>query len=149
MNGQARRVDQTVAASAEDLRRAFENLTLDPAQFSHRRHLELGWRYLELYGFPRGAVEFVERLKAYVAHVGATTKYHETITWAYLVLMNEERVLRSGICESFEAMVARRQDLLDHRAGALSRLYTREQLDSADARRVFTMPRSAPDPGVF
>lgn len=124
----------------DDLLSAFENLTLDPAQFSHRRHLEFGWRYLQRHGFPDGAAKFAASLKAYVGHVGAASKYHETITWAYLVLMNEERVLRSSPDESFDAMIVRRPDLLDHRNGALSRRYAQAQLAGAEARRVFMLP---------
>ena len=124
-----------------DLLTAFETLTLDPARFSHRRHLELGWRYLQRHGFPQGAARFCERLRAYVEHVGAAAKYHETITWAYLVLMNEERTLRSPPGETFDAMIVRRPDLLDHRSGALSQVYERAQLDDAAARRVFQLPR--------
>lgn len=119
---------------------AFEDLTLDPAHFSHRRHLEFGWRYLQRYGFPEGAARFSGRLKTYVEHVGAKAKYHETITWAYLVLMNEERVLRSRPDETFDEMTARRPDLLDHRGGALARIYSGAQLDHPDARRVFRLP---------
>lgn len=127
---------------SSDLMAAFEQCTLDPADFNHRRHLEFGWRYLQRYGFPEGGARFIERLKAYVAHVGAAGKYHETITWAYLVLMNEERVLRSSSNESFEIMIKRRPDLLDHRNGALARLYSQEQLDSAEARCVFVLPNA-------
>jgi hypothetical protein len=125
-----------------DLLEAFEALTLDPGQFSHRRHLEFGWRYLQRHGFPQGAAKFCERLQAYVQHVGAASKYHETMTWAYLVLMNEERALRSPPGETFDAMIARRPDLLDHRGGALSQVYERRQLDDPDARRVFKLPRT-------
>jgi hypothetical protein len=126
-----------------DLLQAFETLTLDPAHFTHRRHLEFGWRYLQRYGFPEGAARFAGRLRAYVEHVGAAAKYHETITWAYLVLMNEERTLRSPPGETFDAMIARRPDLLDHRTGALSEVYDRTRLESVEARSVFLLPRRA------
>jgi hypothetical protein len=128
-------------ATTEDLVQAFEDLTLDPAQFTHSRHLELAWRYLQTYGFPDGAVRFGERLRTYVHHVGAAQKHHETITWAYLVLLNEERVLRSPPGESFEQMAARRPDLFDHRNGALAAVYDKQQLERAEARRVFVLPR--------
>ena len=131
------------APSEDNLFTAFESLTLDPAQFTHRRHLAFGWRYLQRHGFPEGAVRFSERLKAYVAQVGAAAKYHETITWGYLVLMNEEMTLQSTPGESFDAMVARRPDLLDHRSGALARCYTKAQLEDPNARQVFMLPKSA------
>lgn len=126
-----------------ELLQSFENCTLDPAKFNHRCHLSVAWAYLQRYGFPEGALKFRERLKAYVTHVGATGKYHETITWAYIVLMNEEMTLRSAPEESFDAMVLRRPDLLDHRNGAIARCYSRAELDHPDARKVFMLPAAA------
>jgi hypothetical protein len=119
---------------------AFENGTLDPARFDHRLHLSLAWTYLQRDGFPEGALRFRQHLKAYVAKVGAEGKYHETITWAYLVLLNEELSLRSPPRESFDVMIQRRPDLLDHRNGAIARCYSKSQLDSPEARRVFLLP---------
>ncbi|HWK51802.1 MAG TPA: hypothetical protein VNR40_18040 [Steroidobacter sp.] len=119
---------------------AFENGSLDPAQFSHRLHLSLAWSYLQREGFPDGALQFRRHLQDYVAAVGAQGKYHETMTWAYLMLLNEELCLRSPAGESFEAMIQRRPDLLDHRNGPISRCYSKAQLDSPEARRVFMLP---------
>jgi hypothetical protein len=119
---------------------AFENGTLDPAQFNHRLHLSLAWSYLQRDGFPEGALRFRQHLKTYVAKVGAGGKYHETITWAYMVLLNEELSLRSPAGESFDTMIQRRPDLLDHRNGAIARCYEKSQLDSPEARRVFLLP---------
>jgi hypothetical protein len=126
--------------SDDELMRSFEDLSLDPAQFSHRRHLQVAWAYLQRDGFPEGAVNFRGRLRAYVEAAGAAAKYHETITWAYLFLLNEERCLRSAAGESFDSMIARRSDLLDHRNGAISRCYPGDQLQRADARSVFLLP---------
>ncbi len=120
---------------------AFEACTLPPALFTHRLHLSVGWSYLQRYGFPEGVVRFRERLLAYVAAVGAQSKYHETLTWTYMILMNEERVLRSHPNESFDAMIARRPDLLDHHNGAITSAYTMDELKSDAARRVLVLPR--------
>jgi hypothetical protein len=124
-----------------DILRRFESCTLPPAELNHRRHLALGWLYLRMYGFPLGVVEFQSRLRAYVNAVGATSKYHETVTWAYMILMNEEMQLRAAPDEGFEVMIQRRPDLLDHRSGALAACYPSGQLDAADCRRVFMLPR--------
>lgn len=122
---------------------AFERGTLEPAQFSHRMHLALAWQYLQRDGFPGGAQQFRHHLQRYVAKVGAQSKYHETITWAYLVLLNEELCLRSPPGESFDAMILRRPDLLDHRNGPIARCYSKAQLESPEARRVFMFPATA------
>jgi hypothetical protein len=84
-------------------------------------------------------------LRAYVAAVGAAGKYHETVTWAYMILMHEEMALRSPPEEDFDSMIQRRPDLLDHRYGALAACYPREQLESPDSRRVFVLPRRDKD----
>ena len=123
-----------------DVLAAFESGSLDPARFSHREHLSVAWKYLQRDGFPEGALNFRRHLQAYVTKVGAAGKYHETITWAYLVLLNEELSLRSPSGETFDAMIQRRPDLLDHRGGAISRCYSKAQLDLPEARRVFLLP---------
>ncbi|HKE94418.1 MAG TPA: hypothetical protein VKB34_08955 [Povalibacter sp.] len=141
MSATARTIEIPLPSPERQLLQSFEACTLPAAEFSHRRHLSLGWLYLQQYGFPAGVTRFCERLRAYVTSVGAAAKYHETITWAYMALMNEEMSLRSPPGERFDDMVMRRPDLLDHRAGALMRCYTPEQLQSAEARRVFVLPR--------
>lgn len=123
-----------------DIVAAFEDGSLDPARFNHRMHLAFGWHYLQRDGFPEGALHFRRHLQNYVAKIGAQGKYHETITWAYLVLLNEEMCLRSSADESFDAMIRRRPDLLDHRNGSIARCYSKSQLDSDEARRVFVLP---------
>ena len=130
----------TLTGPADPTMPAFENGSLDPARFNHRLHLSLAWSYLQRDGFPEGALHFRRHLQNYVAKVGAQSKYHETITWAYLVLLNEELCLRSPAGESFDAMIQRRPDLLDHRNGPIARCYSRAQLDSPEARRVFMLP---------
>ena len=124
----------------DDVLDAFESGSLDPARFTHREHLSVAWKYLQRDGFPEGALNFRRHLQAYVTKVGAAAKYHETITWAYLVLLNEEMSLRSPPGEAFDTMIKRRPDLLDHRGGAIARCYSKAQLDLPEARRVFLLP---------
>ena len=140
MSTLAVKLSPSSADSTDDTMLAFERGTLDPAQFSHRVHLSLAWQYLQRGGFPDGAQQFRYHLQRYVAKVGAQSKYHETITWAYLVLLNEELCLRSPPGESFDVMVQRRPDLLDHRNGPISRCYSKQQLETPEARRVFMFP---------
>jgi len=129
-----------MSAPSADLLDSFERGSLDPATFNHRQHLSLAWTYLQRDGFPDGAIDFRRHLKNYVAAVGAADKYHETLTWAYLVLLNEQLTLHSPPAETFDAMIQRRPDLLDHRRGAIARYYDKAQLDAPDARRVFLLP---------
>lgn len=130
-----------ITSIEDELVQAFDDLTLEPAKFTHRAHLSVAWRYLQRHGLAVGAVKFREQLLRYIESVGAQGKYHETITWAYMVLLNEELSLGTDRCETFDEVVARRPDLLDHRNGAIAACYSREELDRPEARRTFLLPR--------
>jgi hypothetical protein len=72
-----------------DFVRAFEDCTLPPEQFPHRAHVRLAWLYLREGSLLDALPRFVEGLKRYAASLGAATKYHETVTWAYMILIHE------------------------------------------------------------
>ncbi|HPF12351.1 MAG TPA: hypothetical protein PKW08_13035 [Flavobacteriaceae bacterium] len=60
----------------------FKACTLEPTIFSHEAHLRLAYLQLQHYGLET-ALELVPRqLQNYVAHLGAETKYHATLTIA-------------------------------------------------------------------
>jgi hypothetical protein len=65
--------------------------------------------------------------------------YHETITWAYVLLVNERR--EAPGTEDWPAFAARNPDLLAWRPSLLeTRYYRGATLWSDRARRVFVMP---------
>ena len=76
------------------------------------------------------------------AALGHAERYHETITWAYLALVNE-RLHAADAPADFDAFAGANPDLFDRTGGALARLYDRATLESPLARRVFLLPRSA------
>lgn len=115
--------------------RAFETCTLPPEQFPHRAHVRLAWLYLRE-GTPLDALtRFVEGLKRYAGSLGASTKYHETTTWAYLFLIHER--MTRGAAETFDEFAAANDDLFN---GILEKYYRRETLASDLARHTFVMP---------
>ena len=69
--------------------------------------------------------------------------YHETITYAFIFLINE-RIERDGRTDSWEAFVARNTDLLTRGKAVLEAYYRTETLDSDLARKVFLMPELKP-----
>ncbi len=118
-----------------DFIRAFENCTLPSDQFPHRAHVRLAWLYLRDGSLLDALVRFVEGLKRYAGSLGATAKYHETVTWAYMFLIHE-RMARAEHA-SFEEFASANPDLFN---GILERYYTKETLSSDLARRTFLMP---------
>lgn len=123
---------------------AFENCTLPSAEFPHRAHVRLAWLYLREGSLLDALRRFVDGLKRYAGSLGASAKYHETVTWAYMFLIHE-RMARSA-AETFDEFATANPDLFN---GILERYYRRETLASDLARRTFVMP-DAPlnQPGV-
>lgn len=124
--------------------RAFEELTLSAASFRHREHVLVAWTYLRESSFGEAGARFARNLQAFARANGAEGKYHETITWAYLALVNERLYSASGTRApetSFAAFLTQNPDLLDREKGPLSALYDRETLATPLARAAFVLPR--------
>jgi hypothetical protein len=116
----------------------FEACTLPAERFHHADHVRLGWLLLRAEPLPRALARFCEGLKRYAASLGQTGLYHETITIAFLLLIQErQRRQESG---SFEEFAARNPDLLRWRPSVLDRYYREETLASDLARRAFLLP---------
>ncbi len=128
------------AASAGDraLLAAFEAGTLSLGAFSHREHVRVAWLLLTSGApFEEAAPRFCRALRRHVTQLGQAERYHETITWAFLALVNERRhVRRAG---DFERFVADNPDLLS--PDVLLQVYDPETLGSERARRAFVLPR--------
>lgn len=114
---------------------AFEACTLPPAEFSHRAHVRLAWLYLREEPLLGALNRFAENLRRYATSLGAASKYHETITWAYLFLIHE-RMQRTPAA-SFDEFAAAHEELFN---GILEKYYRKETLASDVARRSFVMP---------
>jgi hypothetical protein len=114
---------------------AFEACTLPPDLFPHRAHVRLAWLYLREDSVLAALDRFVRNLKRYATSLGAATKYHETITWAYVFLIHER--MQRGSFATFEEFAAANEDLFN---GILEKYYAKETLASETARATFVMP---------
>ena len=121
---------------------AFEGATVDPSRFHHREHLYVAWCYLRVLPPEDALARYVQNLRRLVTALGVPEKFHATMTWAYVVLLHDAMEQTPGL--TFEALLARHPALLDHRAGALRQHYRPEELESAEARRRFVLPRRDP-----
>jgi hypothetical protein len=68
--------------------------------------------------------------------------YHETITWAFLLLIAERQARTPA--NTWEAFAAANRDLLSWKPSVLERYYAKDVLQSELARRVFVMPTRSP-----
>jgi hypothetical protein len=117
---------------------AFERCEIPNENFHHRDHLRLAWIYLREMPVIDALTRFTTSLKRFAAQNGKPGLYHETITWAYLLLIHE-RMERKPAAD-FETFEATNPDLFAWKPSILNRYYDRQTLDSDLARRTFLMP---------
>jgi hypothetical protein len=120
----------------DELLSGFEAGTLP--DFHHHDHVRVAWLYLERHDALGALARFAERLQHFAAVKDQAGLYHETITWAYLLLIRERRAQAPG--ETWDEFAARNPDLFVWRPSILSRYYREETLASELARRVFVLP---------
>jgi len=122
-----------------DFAEAFERCEIANDAFHHRDHVRLAWIYLRQMPLIDALVRFTESLKRFANHHGHPELYHETITWAYLLLIHE-RMERNPV-DDFATFEIANADLFAWKPSILDRYYDRETLDSPLAKRTFLMPR--------
>jgi len=126
----------------EKLAFAFEAGTLAPADFGHAEHVCLAWHYLNRDPLLVAARRVCDGLRRYTRSVGVSGKYHETVTLAWLMLVQERRARGAGA--SWEAFRQANPDLFDATARLLDAYYRPATLRSPAARRHFVLPDRVP-----
>ena len=124
--------------SEEELIEAFEARTLAPSAFSHREHVRVAWAYLRRETLAEAIVKFCAGLKAFADAIGKAGLYHETVSWAFMLII-QDRVAR-GNAETWDAFAAQNDDLLRNGRQLLERYYLPVTLDSPLARETFIWP---------
>jgi hypothetical protein len=123
----------------------FEDGTTPAATFHHVDHVRLAFEYLNRNPALLALEKFSAALKRFAVAQGKAERYHETITWAYLLLIRE-RMARAGGVQNWEAFAEHNPDLLIWKGGVLATLYRQETLDSALARSIFVLPDQKSSP---
>lgn len=87
----------------------FETSDIDPARFDHEAHIYVGWLYVRAFPRSEAISRFDAALKRFTARIGAEKKYNATITWLFLLLIDE----RAQEDESWLAFRTRNADLFE------------------------------------
>jgi hypothetical protein len=122
----------------EQLMHDFEAGRPPEGGFHHAQHVRVAWYYLRNHSLPDALARFCGGLKRFAEARGATGLYHETITVAYLLLINER--LSTSAELDWDRFASAHPDLLAWKPSVLERYYRPETLASDHARRVFVMP---------
>ena len=117
---------------------ALEDGSLDAVTFDHAAHVYAAWLYLEQYSLPDAIAAFSAALKRLTTKLGVPDKYHETVTWFYMLLIAERRAAASG--GDWFAFRRDNPDLFNRDDDIIERYYSAELLASKQARRAFVLP---------
>jgi hypothetical protein len=118
---------------------AFEACAIAADDFHHGDHVRLAWIYLRESPLIEAIGRFAASLQRFAAHHGVPGRYHETITWAYVLLIHE-RMQRDGAPDAWEPFRAANGDLFAGKPSILERYYSPATLGSDIARRTFVLP---------
>ena len=133
MNGEAMTNEQI-----EQMMAAFESATLEPGGFDHEAHILVAWRYLQDLPLLDAIARFTGAIKRLTEKLGVPGKYHETITWFYLIKIAER--LGADAAEDWPAFKAANPDLFTWNPSLIDRYYSKRLLGSDTARRSFVLP---------
>lgn len=111
--------------------------------FSHRDHIRIAWLYLQRDGWDVGYTHIQAGLKHFATSHNQPTKYHETITcfWSMLV---HHAIQHQPEIDNFTVFEQRFPLLFDK--SALKQHYSDDVLWSAAARQAWVAPDIVPMP---
>jgi hypothetical protein len=118
---------------------AFESCALPLDSFHHADHVRMAFVYLKRYPLLEAIQRFSADLARFAAAHGKSNLYHETITWAYMLII-QERLARDERPVSWSEFTAGNEDLLDWNDGILKKYYRAETLQSEFAKATFVFP---------
>jgi hypothetical protein len=122
-----------------ELIQQFETGTLRPECFHHKEHVRAAFYYLTEYPVLEALQRFAQALRRFAETHGKPNLYHETITWAYVFLI-QERMARVGKKQNWDEFSQANPDLLLWKDGILTHYYKAETLNSDLAKAVFVLP---------
>lgn len=128
----------------DELYDSFTSTALPAGQFHHEQHVRVAWLFVCRHGMPGALGTFSEAIKRFAAAKGAHGLYHETITWAFLLIIAERQARRPA--STWDEFAQANADLLSWKPSVLDRYYSKELLKSELARRSFVMPDLPPGP---
>jgi hypothetical protein len=126
----------------QEFLRALEACELPERDFGHASHVRAAYLYLQSGDFAASLERMRRTIRTYAASLGKADKYHETITVAYLALI-QQHICERGDSGGWPAFARDNPELFE--PGLLLHFYPKAQLQSELARRVFLLPRALPN----
>jgi len=142
MNSLARQSELYPNERVERVFAEFKAATVDPGEFDHEAHVLVAWRYLQDDDLLPAIQKYSDALKTLTRKLGVESRYHETITWFYMIAVGER--LAETAATDWPSFKAANEDLFARKPSLIQQFYSSAHLMSDNARRVFVLPDLAP-----
>lgn len=122
----------------DELIAAFESHRLTKDEFDHITHLRVGWIYATRHALGEACDTMARELLAWDIAYGLGDRYHETVTWAFMLVIHERQTACKA--DSFDAFITANPDLTAKSPPFLDAYYKKETLATERARTTFVLP---------
>ncbi|MDH3440836.1 MAG: hypothetical protein OEM63_08800 [Gammaproteobacteria bacterium] len=116
----------------------FEAHAFDVESFDHEAHLYVAWLYLQQYDLLESLDRFRSTLIRLTRKLGIPGKYHETITWFYMIAVAEGAI--GPARDNWELFKGRNPAIFRRSPGLIRDYYSEGRLMSDEARTTFLLP---------
>jgi hypothetical protein len=123
--------------SARDLVRDFETCALPAEAFHHRDHIRVAWTYLRRMDYSEAEKRMSDTIRQFADVHGVTSKYHHTLTLAWMRLVAAAIRDDAGI-DDFDRFAGAHPELFDPAAPEM--FYSPGLLQSEAARSGWVEP---------
>lgn len=130
--------DYQSSLSDAEFMQQFEQQTLDPAEFNHKGHLRIAWLYLQTEELDAAIDKVCGGIKRYAESLGATDKFHHTLTEAIVRLMALKK--QDSTETGFEGFLSAHPELVNDLPALLANYYSEAVLKSATAKQEYVAP---------
>ena len=111
---------------------------IEGGSFNHEAHVYLAWLYLDRYPVTEAIERYTAALKRLTAKLGVPGKYHDTITWFFMLIIAQRRIACADV--DWTVFKEKNADLLSRENNVLNRYYSKETLATDAARQSFVLP---------
>ncbi|MBT6210472.1 MAG: hypothetical protein HOI35_10665 [Woeseia sp.] len=115
-----------------------EALDVNPDTFNHSAHMFVAWSYLQHYDLATSIQRYRKTLMQLTRKFDVPDKFHETITWFYLITI-AERIEEHGT-DKWRSFVRTNSNLFTTKPSLISQFCSNELIASDRARRAFLLP---------
>ena len=116
----------------------FEAHAFEVESFDHEAHVYVAWQYIQAYDLLESINRFRSTLIQLTRKLGIPGKYHETITWFYMIAVAEGATGQAK--DNWDLFKSRNPEMFRRSPGIIRDYYSEGRLMSDEAQATFLLP---------